>query len=265
MRKAFLTLHGKLAAKWDSAAKLEGDERAAAVAISSAKGLAARGHRVSLLVSGWDGAPSRVGIDGMDVHRVGGRHTFGMAAPPYYARHLRRSGFDVVVEDLNKVPLFAPAWVGRPLVLLVHHLFGRTAFEEASLPVAAATWLLERPLAVAYRRVPVAAVSGSTADDLVDRGLDRDRITVIPNGVDLERYRQGLPVLAYRDSRAYRLSKLEDTFANIAKGDVWDYQWEFTVYSNSAFFHNASTIVSTLYAEQFLIRLTKLPMHHMLL
>ncbi|GAA4437988.1 hemolytic protein HlpA [Pontibacter saemangeumensis] len=32
---------------------------------------------------------------------------------------------------------------------------------------------------------------------------------------------------------AYRLSKLEDTFANIAKGDVWDYQWEFTVYSNS--------------------------------
>lgn len=32
---------------------------------------------------------------------------------------------------------------------------------------------------------------------------------------------------------AYRLSKLDDTFANIEKGDVWDYQWEFTVYSNS--------------------------------
>ena len=31
----------------------------------------------------------------------------------------------------------------------------------------------------------------------------------------------------------YRLSKLEETFTNIAKGDVWDYQWEFTVYSNS--------------------------------
>ncbi|WP_299759205.1 nucleotide-diphospho-sugar transferase [uncultured Pontibacter sp.] len=31
----------------------------------------------------------------------------------------------------------------------------------------------------------------------------------------------------------YRLSKLEETFINIQKGDVWDYQWEFTVYSNS--------------------------------
>ena len=31
----------------------------------------------------------------------------------------------------------------------------------------------------------------------------------------------------------YRLSKLDDTFHNIQKGDIWDYQWEFTVYSNS--------------------------------
>ncbi|MCJ8163494.1 nucleotide-diphospho-sugar transferase [Pontibacter sp. E15-1] len=32
---------------------------------------------------------------------------------------------------------------------------------------------------------------------------------------------------------AYRLSKLNETYTNIQKGDVWDYQWEFTVYSNS--------------------------------
>ncbi|MFD2515324.1 nucleotide-diphospho-sugar transferase [Pontibacter locisalis] len=31
----------------------------------------------------------------------------------------------------------------------------------------------------------------------------------------------------------YRLGQLEKTYANIEKGDVWDYQWEFTVYSNS--------------------------------
>jgi len=31
----------------------------------------------------------------------------------------------------------------------------------------------------------------------------------------------------------YRLSKIEETITNLKKGDVWDYQWEFTVYSNS--------------------------------
>lgn len=151
--------------------------------------LAARGHAVTLLASGWAGARRLDTIDGIDVHRVGGRHTFSAAAPLYYLRRLRGTRFDVVVEDLNKVPLFAPAWTDRPLVLLVHHLFGRTAFDEASIPVAGATWLLERPLPWVYRGVPVEAVSESTADDLVDRGMRRDRIEVIPNGVDVERYR----------------------------------------------------------------------------
>ncbi len=146
---------------------------------------------MTLLVSGWPGAASREEVDGLDVHRVGGRYTFGLAAPRYYRRSLRDRGFDIVVEDLNKVPLFTPYWGRFPLVLLVHHLFGRTAFEEASFPLAAATWLLERPLPRVYRDVPVEAVSPSTADDLVARGFRRDRIVVIPNGVDLAWYRPG--------------------------------------------------------------------------
>lgn len=150
--------------------------------------LAGRGHRVSLLVSGWAGAPARGQLDGMDVHRAGGRNTFSAAAPLYYGRHLRKRGFDVVVEDLNKVPVFAPLWTHRPVVLLVHHLFGRTAFEEASAPFALATWLLERPLPWSYRRLPVQAVSQSTADDLVRRGFARERIAVIENGVDVTFY-----------------------------------------------------------------------------
>lgn len=149
--------------------------------------LASRGHDIALLVSGWDGAPAEARIDGMEVHRAGGRYTFNFAAPVYYRRRLMHRDFDVMVEDLNKVPLMAPLWVGHPLTLLVHHLFGGTAFQEAALPVAAATWILERPLGRVYRGVPTMAVSRSTAQDLGDRGLAEDGIAVIPNGVDTER------------------------------------------------------------------------------
>ena len=133
--------------------------------------LAARGHEVTLLCSGWPGARPRAENSGMHIHRTGARNTYSVAAPRYFRRTLADHPWDVVVEDLNKVPLFTPYWIKRPLVLLVHHLFGATAFREASAPFAAATWLLERPIPFAYRGLPTQAVSESTADDLAARGL----------------------------------------------------------------------------------------------
>ncbi|MBD1395625.1 nucleotide-diphospho-sugar transferase [Pontibacter sp. JH31] len=44
-------------------------------------------------------------------------------------------------------------------------------------------------------------------------------------------YLKGLFLNKFEET--YRLSKLEEAFASISNGDIWDYQWEFTVYSNS--------------------------------
>jgi len=150
--------------------------------------LAARGHEVTALVSGWPGCAPRATLDGIAVHRSGRRYTFSLTAPAYYRRHLRASGFDVVVEDLNKVPLFSPLWAGAPVVLLAHHLFGGTAFQAGPAPLAAATWLLERPIPRVYREIPTVAVSESTKQDLVARGLRAELIEVVPNGIDLAHY-----------------------------------------------------------------------------
>ncbi|MDT8369314.1 MAG: glycosyltransferase family 4 protein [Longimicrobiales bacterium] len=153
--------------------------------------LAARGHEVVVLCSGFDDAPRVTELDGIEVHRTGGRYTFALHARRAFERDLRARDFDVIVEDLNKVPLFTPRWRAAPVVPLVHHLFGWTAFREASVPVAAATVLLERPIPRVFRGLPTVAVSESTRDDLVRRGLRRDDIEVIPNGIDLERYTPG--------------------------------------------------------------------------
>lgn len=149
--------------------------------------LARRGHRVTLLCSGWTGCAPVAEIDGIEVHRTGGRYTFNLAAPLYCQRHLGDEVFDVAIEDLNKVPMLAPIWAGaRADLLLVHHLFGATAFREANPLLATATWLFERIIPVAYRGLPCVAVSQSTREDLVNRGLDPSRIAVIRNGVELD-------------------------------------------------------------------------------
>lgn len=171
--------------------------------------LAARGHAVTFLVSGWPDADPHVRLDGVDVHRTGRRHTFSLAAPWYFRRHLRDEGFDVVVEDLNKVPLFTPAWTDAPTALLVHHLFGATAFREASFPVAGVTWLLERTVPRTFAGHPVVAVSPSTRDDLVRRGMDPSSIQVIPNGVDADTLTPGPAEERYAEPTFLYLGRLK--------------------------------------------------------
>lgn len=151
--------------------------------------MARGGDDVTLVSSGWPGAPSTARLDGIRVHRVGRRNTYPLHVAGTVRRAFGERAFDVVVEDLNKAPLFTPTWTTLPVVLLVHHLFGRTAFQEAALPVALATWTLERPIPWIYRGVPGVAVSESTRADLARRGLDPDLYDVIPNGIDLEAFR----------------------------------------------------------------------------
>jgi hypothetical protein len=77
-------------------------------------------------------------------------------------RALRAERPDILVEDVNKLPLFLAIGSRVPFCAIVPHLFGATAFEEASWPMAATVWLSERPLARAYRRAGWHAISEST-------------------------------------------------------------------------------------------------------
>lgn len=146
--------------------------------------LAARGHDVALLSSGWPGCAPRATLDGIDVHRVGTRFSFQFLAWPYYRRVLARQRHDVLIEDINKIPLLTPLWGANRTMALVPHLFGTTAFQEAPMPMAALVWAAERSLRVVYQRVPFEAISESTADDLVARGISRTNIRVIYPGID---------------------------------------------------------------------------------
>ena len=146
--------------------------------------LAARGHRIRLVCSGWPGAEPRANVDGLSVERHGDRNSFTLLGRGAVRRALKAERPDVVIEDVNKIPLFLAGMTDRPFGVIVPHLFGRTIFQEASLPSATLVWLLEQPLPWAYRRAWFHAISESTREDLIGRGVAADRITVIYPGVD---------------------------------------------------------------------------------
>jgi glycosyltransferase involved in cell wall biosynthesis len=150
--------------------------------------LASAGHRVRLVCSGWDGGTSRATIDGINVERVGRRNSFALLGRPAVRRAIASERPDILVEDVNKLPLFLARGTKVPFCAIVPHLFGATAFEEASWPIATAVWAAERPLPWAYRRAGFHAISESTRDDLIARGVPPSRIRVIHPGVDSKHF-----------------------------------------------------------------------------
>jgi len=165
--------------------------------------LAGWGHEVTLLCGGWPGCPPRATRGGVEIHRVGTRQSFPFRARRYFDAHLRSRAFDVLYEDINKVPLFTTRWGVPRVVAVVPHLFGAAAFQELHPVLAAAVWLAERPIPWMYRGVPFQGISESTADDLVARGIPRADVVVIPPGVSFEYYtpdasqRAAHPTFAY--------------------------------------------------------------------
>jgi glycosyltransferase involved in cell wall biosynthesis len=155
------------------------------------KRIAAQGHSVTLYCSRFPGSAEREEIDGIRVIREGGRYLFNYYVPGRYWTQFRKEGFDVVVDDINKIPFFTPRFVKEPLVGIVHHLFGRAIFLEASLIPAIYVALGEKIAVRVYRRTPMAVVSESTRQELVGFGFPEANIAIVPNAVNSALY--GLP------------------------------------------------------------------------
>ena len=150
--------------------------------------LVEKGHTIHLVCSGWPGAPARAVVQGVAVERHGGRHSFAALGRGAVKAALSREAWDLVLEDINKLPLYLAGMTRLPFCAMIPHLFGTTAFQEAPLLVAAVVALAERPIPRAYRRAGFHAISESTRDDLVARGVPAGRIRVIHPGVDCQSY-----------------------------------------------------------------------------
>ncbi len=153
--------------------------------------LAARGHRIRLLAASFAGGLPEEEVEGISVRRLANRYAYYGVVPLAARREISRDGYDLVVDILCKLPFCSPWFLPVPCLGIVHHLFGSTAFEQVSFPIAAATYLSEKLIPYAYRDTALITISPSSYDDLIARGLDGRHISMIPNGVDPACYNPG--------------------------------------------------------------------------
>ncbi len=140
------------------------------------------GHTVVLFTTTFPGAKERDVVDGIQVIRKGGDLMFQLTVALNLKKLDREFNFDVVVEDLNKLPVFAHWFVRKPLLVQMHHLWRKSIFAEAIFPVAFGVWFFERIIPFFYRTQNFVVVSPSTKKELAEIGVDESRISVIYNG-----------------------------------------------------------------------------------
>lgn len=155
--------------------------------------VAQHGIEMTVLCAGYEGCTADEVKEGVRYVRFGGRGFSYYAMLPKRARAEVATGrYDLVVENLCKLLFFSSFYLPSiPKLALVHHLFGLSAFRQVTAPIAAYVVATEGLLPLVYRRWPFVVVSPSTRDDLIRRGLPRDQIVVIPNGLDHAKYGPG--------------------------------------------------------------------------
>lgn len=148
------------------------------------------GHEVTLFCSSFNGAKSEETIDGIKVIREGGRYLFNFRVLYRYIMRFRKGKFDLVIDDMNKIPFFTPLYVRKPLFFIIHHIFNKSIFLEVPFPMALYVYLMEKLglLICKKKGIPLIVVSPSTRDELIQKGFDPGKIHIIYNCVDHDLY-----------------------------------------------------------------------------
>lgn len=147
--------------------------------------LRAAGHEITFLTCRFPGCPEKEELDGIEIIRTGNLYNFNFEVGRCYRKRLKDRGYDLIVEDLNKLPFYSPSFQReKPVLVNVPHLFGATVFRQARLPLALYVYLQERTIPRVYGDSLFQVLSDSTREDLVGRGIPAQQIRVIRSGID---------------------------------------------------------------------------------
>ncbi len=153
--------------------------------------IAVRGNEVTLLCSSFDGALCQEDQDGIRIIRRGSRYDFNLVLPFALKSILKTEKYDLVIEDINKIPFYTPLLHDVPLLVVVPHLFATTVFKEINFVLGLYIYFSEKAIPYVYRDSRFMVISESTKQDLVRRKVKEENISVVKCGIDHGLYKSG--------------------------------------------------------------------------
>ena len=149
--------------------------------------LAKDGHSVRLVTAQYKAGPEHETVDGVEIHRKGGRFSVYWHAYKYFKGHLQLWP-DVVIDEMNTIPFGCAFYVKKRTILLAYQLARRVWFYQMVFPWSLMGYLLEPfYLFVLSRKYKEALTeSESTKRDLARYGFRPENVEVFRVGLSLD-------------------------------------------------------------------------------
>jgi glycosyltransferase involved in cell wall biosynthesis len=152
------------------------------------KRIAAKGHEITLACCKYDGSSDEEIIDGIRVIRKGSRSLFNFYVRGLYKKLSREQKYDIVIDDINKIPFYTPCFVKEPLLAISHHFFGKAIFREAGFVSGSYVYLSEMLVNSIYKKTQFVVVSESTLNEFIEKGFNRKNFSIVQNAIEQERF-----------------------------------------------------------------------------
>lgn len=167
------------------------------------------GHKVTLFCSGFEGCAPEETIEGVRIIRRGSRFNFNLIAPFYLRKIVQQGNFDILIEDVNKIPFYTPLYLKIKTLVVVPHLFATTVFHEINFVLGTYIFLAERPFVPVYKGRKFNVISESTAEDLIKRGVPTKDVSVIHCGIDRKTYSYDPTIKKYDEQTILYLGRVK--------------------------------------------------------
>ena len=144
-----------------------------------------KGADVTWYSSGFKNSKREEGRNGIKIIRVGNHYTTHILFIIDYLLFGKLKGFDIVIDCFHFLPYFTPLFMRQEKkIALIQETGGRLWFKNISFPFSVIGFLLEPLFFLFYRNTIFITASESTKKDLMRVGIKKEKIQIIPHGVD---------------------------------------------------------------------------------
>lgn len=171
-----------------------------------ANALAQSGHNITVFTSAYKNSKKEEKTSYGKIIRRGSINTVYIHAFLYYTKH--HKDFDAILESVSSVPFFTPLYAhNKKLIIIPHHIMGKTIFKEIPLPNAIIAYSAEGLIPLVYRDTNFVVPSKAVGEDFKDLGVHPELVTTSYFNTVLPGFK-AMPVKKYKKPTIITVARL---------------------------------------------------------